>query len=156
MSLLTCASNASAWRGYHYFKVNKVQNFDVLSDNQFMGLVRGSNGELYTATIDVAHPRKSKCNCPHAEGKRIVCKHMIALFFTVFPEEAENFYNEAMGYQKEAERCEEELQEKVIHYVAHMKKAELQQALLNLLFSGPEWQYDHFIRDNRIDDYIDR
>ena len=81
---------------------------------------------------------------------------MIALFFTVFPEEAENFYNEAMGYQKEAERCEEELQEKVIHYVAHMKKAELQQALLDLLFSGPEWQYNHFIRDNRIDDYIDR
>lgn len=25
--------------------------------------------------IDTEHPKKSKCNCPHAEGKKIVCKH---------------------------------------------------------------------------------
>ncbi len=23
--------------------------------------------------------RKSKCNCPHADGRRVICKHMIAL-----------------------------------------------------------------------------
>lgn len=151
MSLLSCASNASAWRGYDYFKQNHVLSYDLLGEGQFMGLVHGSNGELYTTSIDVSHPRKSKCNCPHADGKRIICKHMIALFFTVFPEEAQNFYDEAMRYQEEAEQYEEELQNKVIHYVEHMKKSELQQALLDLLFSGPEWQYDRFIRDNGIE-----
>ena len=29
-----------------------------------------------------------------------------------------------------------------------MKKSELQEALLRLLYEGPEWQYDRFIRDN--------
>lgn len=27
-----------------------------------------------------------------------------------------------------------------------MKKSELQDALLELLFTGPEWQYDRFVR----------
>ena len=151
MSLLTCASNASAWRGYYYFKEHKVQAHDARTDETFMGLVQGSNGELYTTTIDVTHPRKSKCNCPHADGKRIVCKHMIALFFTAYPDEAQKFYDEAIRYQEEAEQYAEELQNRVVHYVEHMKKAELQQALLDMLFSGPEWQYDCFIRDHGID-----
>lgn len=34
------------------------------------------------------HPRKSKCNCPHADGRRVICKHMIALLFTASPEAA--------------------------------------------------------------------
>ncbi|NMB97839.1 MAG: hypothetical protein GYA02_14710 [Clostridiaceae bacterium] len=38
--------------------------------------------------INIVHPRKSKCNCPHADGRRVICKHMIALYFTVFPKEA--------------------------------------------------------------------
>ena len=33
------------------------------------------------------HPRKSKCN-PHADGRRVICKHMIALLFTASPEAA--------------------------------------------------------------------
>ena len=72
---------------------------------------------------------------------------MIALFFTVFPEEAEKYYKDVVKYQEEAEQYNEELQDRVIHYVMQMKKAELQQALLDMLFSGPEWQYDHFVRD---------
>ena len=151
MSLLSCASNTSAWRGYYYFKDHKVLAHDQIDDGQFMGMVQGSNGELYSTMIDVRHPRKSKCNCPHADGKRIICKHMIALFFTVYPLEAQNFYDEAMRYQEDAEQYAEELQNRVVHYVEHMKKAELQQALLALLFDGPEWQYDRFVRDNGID-----
>ena len=34
-----------------------------------------------------------------------------------------------------------------------MKKAELEQALLQLLFDGPEWQYDRFLRDNGLEDW---
>ena len=33
-----------------------------------------------------------------------------------------------------------------------MKKSELQEALLQLLFDGPEWQYDRFVRENGLDD----
>ena len=42
----------------------------------------------------------------------------------------------------------EKLREKLIRYVHSMKKSELQEALLQLLFEGPEWQYDRFMEYN--------
>jgi spore germination protein GerM len=40
-----------------------------------------------------------------------------------------------------------EYEEQVIQRVQKMKKAELQQALLQVLFDGPDWQYERFIRE---------
>ena len=54
---------------------------------------------------------------------------------------------------EEAEQYEEELYDRVQEYVGHMKKGELQQALLELLFDGPEWQFERFVRDHDLDDY---
>ena len=112
----------------------------------------GTSDEPYVVEIDIAHPRKSKCNCPHADGKRIVCKHMMAVYFTAFPEEAQRIYNEAIAYQEEEEKHAEELYEKVRQYVLKMKKSESQQALLELLFDGPEWQFDRFVREHNLED----
>lgn len=50
------------------------------------GKVRGSNDAAYDVTIDTAHPKKSVCNCPFAEGRRVICKHMVALNLGIFPE----------------------------------------------------------------------
>ena len=58
-----------------------------------------------------------------------------------------------MKAQEEAEQYEEELYDRVQEYVGHMKKGELQQALLELLFDGPEWQFERFVRDHDLDDY---
>ena len=58
-----------------------------------------------------------------------------------------------MKAQEEAEQYEEELYDRVQEYVGHMKKCELQQALLELLFDGPEWQFERFVRDHDLDDY---
>jgi hypothetical protein len=55
--------------------------------------------------------------------------------------------------QEEAEQYEEELYDRVQKYVGHMKKNELQQALLELLFDGPEWQFERFVRDHDLDEY---
>ena len=40
--------------------------------------------------------------------------------------------------------------EKVVKRIMHMKKAELQQTLLDLLLTGPEWQYDRFVRSEEL------
>lgn len=152
MGLLECASGASVWRGYDYFKEKKIKTLEEIGDNIYSATVTGSSNQLYSVELHVDHPRKSKCNCPHANGKRIICKHIVAAYFTAFPEEAENFYAEAMAYQEEEEKRQEELSDKVCHYVWHMKKDELQQVLLQLLFDGPEWQYEQFIRENGLDD----
>ncbi len=152
MGLLECASGASVWRGYDYYKEKKVVSLEVTGENIYSATVAGSSSEPYSVELHIDHPRKSKCNCPHADGKRIICKHIVATYFTVLPKEAEKFYAEAMAYQEEEEKHQEELSDKVIEYVGKMKKVDLCQSLLELLFDGPEWQYDRFIREHGLDD----
>lgn len=152
MGLIECTSGASLWRGYDYYKEKKVKNFQKLSDTQYAAEVAGTTNKPYKVLIDIAHPRTSKCNCPHADGKRIVCKHMMAVYFTAFPKEAQRIYDEAIAYQEEEEKREEELTDRVCQYVWRMKKSEAQQALLQLLFDGPEWQFDRFVREHNLED----
>lgn len=152
MGMIECTSGASLWRGYDYYKENKVKNLIETSPGMFTADVEGNSDEPYVVEIDITHPRKSKCNCPHADGKRIVCKHMMAVYFTAFPEEAQRIYNEAMAYQEQADKRAEELYEKVRQCVWKMKKSEAQQALLELLFDGPEWQFDRFVREHDLED----
>ncbi len=147
MGLLDIASEKSVWRGYEYYKSNKVILHTVVSDSEIKGVVQGSGVSKYDVAINIEYPRKSKCNCPHADGKRIICKHMIALYFTTFPKLAEDYYQKVLEYEREQEIYEEELYDNVIEYVHKMKKSDLAEALLQVLFDGPEWQYEKFIRE---------
>ena len=146
MSLLTLASGQSIWRGYDYFKEKNVLTFNKISNAEIKGLIRGSQNKHYEVFIDTEHPRKSKCDCPHADGKRVICKHMIALYFSAFPKEAKRYYDEVISYAMEEEKHQEELENKIISYIGRLKKDELQNLILEILFDGPEWQYDRFIR----------
>lgn len=105
------------------------------------------NGSTYDTLIDAAHPRKSQCNCPHASGKRIICKHMVAVYFTAFPAEAKKYITELESYWEEEEQQKQEQENRLICFVHKMKKSELQEALLQLLFDGPEWQYERFVEE---------
>ena len=60
-------------------------------------MVRGSGQKHYDVFIDLEHPRKSKCNCPHADGKRVICKHMISLYFAAYPKIAQKYCDEAFS-----------------------------------------------------------
>ena len=124
MGLLDVASSASMWRGYEYYTEHKVLVHDKVSDTEYMGIVRGSEGRQYTAFIDVEHPRKSHCDCPFAAGRRVVCKHQIALYFTAFPKEAKK-------YKKEVDEYEEE---------------QLREILMDVLYDSSDWTFDDFVR----------
>ena len=114
--------------------------------NKWRGKVAGSNGEEYNVYVDEEHPYKCQCECLYVEGKsRIICKHMVALYFAVYPEEAKNYINELNAYWAEEEKRREEAEQKLEGYILRMKKAELQEALLELLQDGPEWQYEMFM-----------
>ena len=151
MGILSLASYASCRRGYEYYKEKKVAESIRVSDSEYIGKVNGSGKNIYNVKIDIEHPRKSSCDCPHANGKRIVCKHQVALYFTAFPKEAEDYCQEVVLAEEEAERIREEIEVEVIKVVGKMEKDELQQVLLEILFDGPEWQYDGFVR--RYTDY---
>lgn len=58
--------------------------------------------------------------------------------------------------EAEEEKRQEALAETVRRYILGLKKSELQRALAELLFDGPEWQYERFIRENGLDDAWDQ
>jgi len=147
MGIINLASNNSTWRGLDYYKENKVSNYRQISEFEYNGIVKGSNNKQYNVFMDIGHPRRSKCECPHAKDKRIICKHIVALYFRAFPDEVDKFLKEVEEAEKEYEAYEEEREQKLIKYVKSMSKSELQQAVFELLYDGPEWMYDRFVRD---------
>lgn len=52
--------------------------------------VQGTNIKPYNVLINIKHPKKSECDCPFANGHTI-CKHMVALFFSISPEEYNDY-----------------------------------------------------------------
>ncbi len=84
------------------------------------------------------HPRKSKCNCPHADGRRVICKHMIALLFTASPEAANKhimMLNEVEeDYQLRRNMWIDSLKE----MINDMSEEELRDAYLNMLIEHGE------------------
>lgn len=144
MSILSIASNASAWRGYEYYEEKRVLSWKKMSEHEFEGAVAGSKKESYHVMIDIDHPKKSTCNCPHAEGKKIVCKHKIALFFTAFPYEAEKYIAEIEEYEREEEEREKERYNQIAKYVKTLSKEELRISLINALLEAEKRDGYHF------------
>lgn len=148
MSFYSIASSKSIWRGYDYYKDGKIRFCDKITDTEFVGACSGSNGEEYEIYIDTEHPKRSTCTCPHAEGTRRCCKHKVALFFTAYPNEAKQFYNDAMVEIEEEEKYSEKMEQRIDSYIESLKKSELKQLVYELLYGGPDWQYDEFIREH--------
>jgi uncharacterized Zn finger protein len=161
MGLLECASRNSAWRGYEYYEKRKVESVRSIGQTQYEAVVSGNGVEPYTTVIDVAHPRKSTCTCPHAEGRRIVCKHMMAVFFTVCPEAAKTYYNTVVRVREVEEQADlededlwaeeewsEETEDELIRCVERLSKKQLEQMLLELLDECPDWLFEQFVQNN--------
>lgn len=146
MELYRSASLQSQFRGYDYFKDKKVIFFKHIEGSMYNGKVKGSSS-TYDVVIDIEHPKKnSYCNCPHAEGTKIICKHMVALYFAIFPEKAKQFMEEIDEHNRKVDEYEKELEIKMQKYIKSMSKKELETALLECLYQV-DWLYDNFIRD---------
>ena len=130
MGLLELASGNSFWRGYDYFKESRVKSYRKIEPNLYEGSVEGGEGTIYSVTIDLDHPKKSQCNCLHAEGNRRICKHKVALYFTVFPEAANKAIEDAKAWEAEEERREEKERKEIEKYVYSLSKQELREQLL--------------------------
>lgn len=149
MSLLTTASGKSVYRGYEYYVENKVLSCNRIDDFEYEGTVKGTAQNPYSVHLNLKKPKTSTCDCPFANGRKI-CKHMVAVFFASFPDEARKYKAELDAYYEEEEKQEAELDDMIQKYIKKLSKTELQEALLQVLYDGPEWQFDRFIRE-----YID-
>ena len=138
MGLIDVASGNSVWRGMDYYEEHKVISWKKTGESEYDGSVSGSSGNSYTVHIDVAHPRRSACNCPFAEGRRVVCKHMIALYFTAVPEAVEDFQEQVKQWEREEEEREKQHLRDVRKYVNSLKKEELREQLYNAMLELEE------------------
>lgn len=138
MGLIELASGNSVWRGMDYYNNKKVVSWNSPEADIYDGVVSGSEDNTYTVHIDTVHPRKSVCNCPFADGRRVVCKHMIALYFTAEPKVAEDFLKEVEKWEAEEEERELQHYEDMKKYVKSLSKAELQERLLETLLELEE------------------
>lgn len=148
MSLMTASSMESRWRGYEFYRNRNVSTPEALGNGRFQAVVSVSENEAYRVTIDLEHLHRSSCTCSRAASGRAVCKHMVAVFFAAFPEEAERYYAEDGKLEGEWRGFQGELTGKLVRYVRGLERQEAQELLLQLLETGPEWQRDGFIREH--------
>ena len=122
MSLIGVASADSVWRGMEYYEDKMVALWNEAADGTYDGVVEGSNGNSYVVHVDKIHPRKSTCTCPFADGRRVVCKHMIALYFTAEPKAAEDFKKRVENWECEEEERAKQHYADLRKYVNSLKK----------------------------------
>lgn len=146
MGIISLARGSSCWRGLDYYKEKRVVELNKINENEYSSIVKGTNN--YNVHLDIEHPRKSSCNCPLANGKRIICKHIVATYFTAFPNEAVSFEEEQNRLQEEYEKEQEEEYDKAIKYLNKMSKQELIEELIQVFDYGPEWIYNDFVKRN--------
>ena len=130
MNFLSVGSQSSRLRGYEYYLQGMVLSVTQTDETKYKGQVKGSKDNVYDVMIDIAHPRKSLCNCPMANGKTTLCKHKIAMYFAVNPDGDEATVREYESYGSVEEYKREKLYERYWSRVNGMSKSELKEALL--------------------------
>ena len=145
MGIISVASGNSCWRGLDYYKQNKVKNIVKINENEYKSIVNGNC--KYEVYLNIKHIRSCKCNCPLANGKRTICKHIVATYFKAFPEESIKFEKEQQILQEEYEEEQEKLYNEAVNYLHKMKKEDLVNEIINIWTYGPEWIYNNFVRD---------
>ena len=149
MGIISSASGSSCWRGLDYYKCKKIRNIKKISDMEYTSVASGT--KEYNVYLNLEKPRKSTCNCPLANGKRIICKHIVATYFSVVPGSAQGFEKEQNRLQEEFEEYQENEYKNAIKFINKMSKKELVEELIHIFDYAPEWIYDDFIKRNDIE-----
>lgn len=122
-----------------YPKKGKIISFQKISETEYECEIKGNSDKTYKVKIDTLHLRKSKCTCPHTDGRRVVCKHMVALYFTIYPKKARDYVRTVEEYEREEEQREQKRYEEVIKYVNSMTKEELRSFVITTLMEDERW-----------------
>ena len=171
MSILDSASSKSVYRGYDYYKDNNVISYMQISDFEYEGDVKGTNKNPYHVIINTKHPKKSSCDCPFANGNTI-CKHMVALFFAVSPDElrdyedwSENDYEDEYGDYEEDDYYDEHdsygnynkyrnnfikpifFDEILTNFVDSLSEQETKNILIEELKKDEEYSFNNYLKE---------
>lgn len=149
MGIITSASGSSCWRGLEYYKNKQIKNIKKISDTEYTSEACGT--KVYNIYLNLEKPRSSTCNCPLADGRRVICKHIVATYFSVVPGSAKRFEKEQEQLQEEYHEYKRQQYINSVKFINKMSKKELADELTYILNYAPEWVYDDFIRRNNIE-----
>lgn len=156
LKLVHLASNASFInRGLGYYQNKAVLNGETCGDGVYKGRVSGSQGKIYEVIINIERPRKSSCTYPFATGRRVVCKHMVALYFFHFPRQADAIIAEWEEEEREKEEryleweadytmFRQEKIEEVTTYVKSLSDNQVREELIKALLKEFDRDYPDF------------
>lgn len=144
MGMIESASNNSLWRGVDYFEQKKVVTFKQIGEFEYAGKVKGSFNNVYDVSINTKKPRSSSCNCPFAEGRSVVCKHMIALYFTAVPHAKKEFDKQVRQWELEDEQEQQARIEEIRRYAQSLTKEELVEKYVDLVLMEDEDEQDRW------------
>lgn len=140
MAFYSSASNKSIWRGVDYFENGRVKTSHKVSPGLFEGAVEGGDGAAYDVLIDLDHPKKSSCTCPFASGRRVVCKHMVALYFASVPGSLDAFHDDVRELEAQYELAEKKWREdeldRITKEVRSLSAKEAKDKLIDLLYQN--------------------
>lgn len=164
MKLVHLASGSSFGKGMTYYQNKSVLSSEEIKSGIYKGQVRGSHGKVYDVHIDINHPRKSSCSCPFASARRVICKHMVALYFSYFPQHADAVLAEWEAEEREAEERyekwdaeytsarQQELEE-ITAYVRNLSDEQVREALIAALLTEFDRDYPDYEDDFDEGDY---
>lgn len=163
MSIFSKASNASYWRGFDYYEHHHVFDIKKISEDIYTGIVKGTTD--YEVKVDLIHPLKSSCTCPFVQGNRKICKHMIALAFSISPKEVktankirEDYFNEKKKKKTKLNKIMEAKTKEINEYLDSLSKEELREVLFKRLINHEykiAYQSVYGYDEDYYDDYDD-
>ncbi|MCF0127413.1 MAG: SWIM zinc finger family protein, partial [Pseudobutyrivibrio sp.] len=83
---------------------------------------------------------KSTCTCPLANGKMVICKHIVAVSLCVDDSEAERFKTEKTIYASEEEERRAKKYDKYMSFARSMSAKELREAYVELMIELDEYR----------------
>lgn len=133
MGFLDLASGQSFWKGMDYYEQLRVENVIQINPQLFESEVEGSKGKRYHVTMNVKQPKKSTCNCAFAQGRRVICKHMVATYLTQFPREVARVLKEIEEDNEKIDAENQDRRVEIKEYVFSLSKQELRDRLLRYM-----------------------
>ena len=153
-------------RGLSYYQSKAILSGEKCGDDVYKGQFSGSQENIYEVTIDINHPRKSICTCPFAKGRRVVCKHMVALYLFHFPSQADAIVAEWEEEEREREEryleweadytmFRQEKAEEVIAYVKNLSDDQVREKLIEILLKEFDRDYPDYDDEYDYEDEYD-
>ncbi len=144
MDILRMCNERINIRGYDYYKRKQVKDLKKVNDNLYTAVVRGNYD--YKVEIDLNNYKKCNCSCPY---NKKICKHIVAAYYEIFPEEAtlyekilKSLIKSKNKYEANKKKEYEMIYKNAVEYASSLTENEAREKLISEIVS--KRYYDNY------------